>query len=591
MFDPGRDFAKPKLNVALIKKKAKKVKQETRTRCSGNNLMNNLLSNFQSHKSERLKKQKLNEKPKKEKSRKRSRRSASPESIRSASSDSRRSRSPPKRKRKIRSPSPKNSFSPSEHQQQRRSNSINRTKRDYFYMKKEKHRRRSRTPDEDIPQNYLDKKRTPPRDGDRRRSRESNRQRSPDGKIGSYDNNSECQSSSEHSYMPHALIRENGIKSEKIRNISRRKRNQEYETDEKTKTYRPSKLNNIVEDRSRNDRKNRSPSPHRSRRRHRSSRSNSKTRHPRRSRSNSRSRKKISSGERGRSRRRRSRTRSPSVERYTRIDDRSRNDSSYVTSIVSVDDEKMPSRKDYDLPVTFENNSQWRSLLTDEHHRSYAGHLPSAFSPELLDEWWTIAMKNIEWKQPEVNGKLLQRFAAFYVQKGCKCRYRYSGTEWPGVEYPDWFIEITRAVMKKINFPNCLPNSCNINYYEDGHQCVGWHSDNEHLFQSKHRDCLIISLSLGASRKFQIRRQWTQETPVTIDLNNGDLMTMEGLFQRFYSHRVPREAHIREPRINFTWRWITLHFRTDGCPKDGRNSGAPGHSFPYLKLKHTRPKS
>ena len=57
------------------------------------------------------------------------------------------------------------------------------------------------------------------------------------------------------------------------------------------------------------------------------------------------------------------------------------------------------------------------------------------------------------------------------------------------------------------------------------------------------------------------------KTPTTIALRNGDLMTMEGLFQRFYSHRVPRESNIQEPRINFTWRWITLHFRTDGCSK------------------------
>lgn len=70
------------------------------------------------------------------------------------------------------------------------------------------------------------------------------------------------------------------------------------------------------------------------------------------------------------------------------------------------------------------------------------------------------------------------------------------------------------------------PNSANLNYYADGIQSVGWHSDDENLFGGKRQelssrscvqdlniviyacmefawqDCSIISLSLGGRREF-----------------------------------------------------------------------------------------
>eukprot|EP00404_Azadinium_spinosum_P042456 CAMPEP_0180826560 /NCGR_PEP_ID=MMETSP1038_2-20121128/73611_1 /TAXON_ID=632150 /ORGANISM="Azadinium spinosum, Strain 3D9" /LENGTH=60 /DNA_ID=CAMNT_0022869181 /DNA_START=45 /DNA_END=224 /DNA_ORIENTATION=- len=39
---------------------------------------------------------------------------------------------------------------------------------------------------------------------------------------------------------------------------------------------------------------------------------------------------------------------------------------------------------------------------------------------------------------------------------------------------------------------------------------------------------------------------------------------MEGLTQKHYMHRVPRERFVAQPRINLTWRYIVEHCR--GCP-------------------------
>jgi len=146
-----------------------------------------------------------------------------------------------------------------------------------------------------------------------------------------------------------------------------------------------------------------------------------------------------------------------------------------------------------------------------------------------------------------------------------KGNYQYSGLNWPGKEFPEWFIKITKIIMTNFNLKK-MPNSCNINLYKDGSEGVGWHSDNESIFQSKYRDSMIISLSLGATRKFQFKKQANNNNPISINLKSGDILTMEGLFQRFYFHRIIPEYYIEKNRVNFTWRWITLHRKVDQCP-------------------------
>lgn len=96
---------------------------------------------------------------------------------------------------------------------------------------------------------------------------------------------------------------------------------------------------------------------------------------------------------------------------------------------------------------------------------------------------------------------------------------------------------------------------------------MGWHSDDEKLFQGKFQDILIVSLSLGVARKFELRVNWPENgerTVRNIRLGAGDLMTMEGMTQKHYMHRVPKEDNIQGPRINLTWRWIVRH--TAKCP-------------------------
>ena len=127
----------------------------------------------------------------------------------------------------------------------------------------------------------------------------------------------------------------------------------------------------------------------------------------------------------------------------------------------------------------------------------------------------------------------------------------------------DWFIDITRCICKECGLTG-LPDSCNVNYYENGKQYVKWHTDNEALFQGTQREILILSLSLGSTRDFEFRAKNQEGQVHRLPLLNGDICVMEGLCQKYYSHRVPQSDEHRAGRINFTWRWIVQHH--ESCP-------------------------
>lgn len=208
-------------------------------------------------------------------------------------------------------------------------------------------------------------------------------------------------------------------------------------------------------------------------------------------------------------------------------------------------------------------SSGWKLHLEDPLRRSFVSFRESAFPRSKLREWFQKLHDSIEWNRPKVGLRRLPRSAAWLVGKGCRCTYRYSGTAWPALTMESWFQEITEQVCKVCGIRE-PPNSCNANLYEDGSQAVGWHADDEPLFDATSRDALIVSLSLGATRHFELRPNDEPEEITRMTLADGDLCTMEGLVQKHYQHRVPTQRNISEPRINLTWRWIVAH--DPNCP-------------------------
>uniref|UniRef100_A0A7S4S7P7 Fe2OG dioxygenase domain-containing protein n=1 Tax=Alexandrium monilatum TaxID=311494 RepID=A0A7S4S7P7_9DINO len=210
----------------------------------------------------------------------------------------------------------------------------------------------------------------------------------------------------------------------------------------------------------------------------------------------------------------------------------------------------------------------WSYLLADQRRQCFAAHMPRALDAEVSQRLMQEARRS-EWLQPSGRLGLIPRKTLWLVREPCTCHYLYGGLQVEPRPFPRWVQEAMEICMPLcgLSDPKSWPNSCNLNLYVDGGMSVGWHSDDERLFQGKFSDCRIVSLSLGTRRKFEMRLNWPEEgerQSWQVFLGDGDLLTMEGMMQKHFQHRVPREDNVTAPRINLTWRWVARH--APRCP-------------------------
>ncbi|PRP99676.1 alpha-ketoglutarate-dependent dioxygenase AlkB family protein [Enhygromyxa salina] len=124
---------------------------------------------------------------------------------------------------------------------------------------------------------------------------------------------------------------------------------------------------------------------------------------------------------------------------------------------------------------------------------------------------------------------------------------------WSGIEMQPlpWAPEIAkvrdavqRATKRKFN-------SVLLNYYRDGNDTVGWHSDDE---PGLGLDPFIASVSVGVERDFVLRRIGDPKRQLSVSLSNGSLLVMSGQTQATWQHAVPRRKRVKGPRVNLTFR-------------------------------------
>ncbi len=129
--------------------------------------------------------------------------------------------------------------------------------------------------------------------------------------------------------------------------------------------------------------------------------------------------------------------------------------------------------------------------------------------------------------------------------------YRYSGAEFVPHPWPP----ALRAMRGRLQAEGIGRfNSVLLNRYRGGGDYMGWHSDDEPELGPAP---VIASLSLGAARRFLLRRRDDPARKAEYLLGHGDLLVMAGQTQRFYQHALPKMARVQGERINLTFRWIT----------------------------------
>lgn len=175
------------------------------------------------------------------------------------------------------------------------------------------------------------------------------------------------------------------------------------------------------------------------------------------------------------------------------------------------------------------------------------------FTPTEAKNYFELLQNNINWKQEEVKfyGKTfpVPRKTAWYGYEGFN--YSYSGiTCFPEI-WTKELLEIKKEIEKFI--PDEDFTSVLLNLYNNGNDKMGWHADDE---KELGINPTIASVSLGETRRFDIKHKQNPELHYKFELTSGSLLIMRGALQHHWVHQIPAQKKVKEPRINLTFRTI-----------------------------------
>jgi alkylated DNA repair dioxygenase AlkB len=148
--------------------------------------------------------------------------------------------------------------------------------------------------------------------------------------------------------------------------------------------------------------------------------------------------------------------------------------------------------------------------------------------------------------------------------------YTYSRARYLPRPWPDALCALRERLRQEsgTDFNGVLAN-----LYRDGNDSMGWHADDEPELGVRP---LIASLSLGATRRFVLRRRDASAgNPdpahrLAIELGHGSLLWMGGDTQLHYRHALPKTSRAVGMRVNLTFR------KLEAAPTLERASG--GHA-------------
>lgn len=178
-------------------------------------------------------------------------------------------------------------------------------------------------------------------------------------------------------------------------------------------------------------------------------------------------------------------------------------------------------------------------------------YIPDFLKPSEGYFFYNCIHDAVDWQQQTV--KLFEkeyrspRLSAWYGNP--EAVYRYSGT----VNVPrPWFDELQTLRDRVQRSTHCRFNSVLLNYYRDGNDGMGCHSDDE---KELGEHPVIASVSLGETRRFIFHpRKFNSAKSIRLNLTHGSLLIMSGCCQRHWKHSIPKSKKPTGPRINLTFR-------------------------------------
>lgn len=179
-------------------------------------------------------------------------------------------------------------------------------------------------------------------------------------------------------------------------------------------------------------------------------------------------------------------------------------------------------------------------------------YVPQFFSSIESDKMFKVLKEELDWKHQSIMlfGKevMQPRLTAWYADEGV--RYTYSGRLH---EPMPWHPLLDRLRHHFASHFHIRLNSVLANDYRHGSDSMGWHSDDEPELGKQPN---IVSLSLGQSRRFLIRRRQDFKQKWELSAEHGSVLYMSGNSQHDFQHAIPKEPKAAGERINLTFRWV-----------------------------------
>ncbi len=198
--------------------------------------------------------------------------------------------------------------------------------------------------------------------------------------------------------------------------------------------------------------------------------------------------------------------------------------------------------------LLFQSPSKLESLSLADASVSY---MPNFLKPDDANELYQKFCAELAWRQDSIKmyGKSVKipRLQAWYGDP--EAAYRYSGLEM--IPIP-WTLELLSLKKRIEQLTGAAFNSVLANWYRDGQDSMGWHSDDEPELGVQPT---IASVTLGQVRDFDFKHKHTGQK-YRIALENGSLLLMAQETQKNWQHGIAKRTRPLNGRINLTFRQI-----------------------------------
>jgi len=139
--------------------------------------------------------------------------------------------------------------------------------------------------------------------------------------------------------------------------------------------------------------------------------------------------------------------------------------------------------------------------------------------------------------------------------------YKFAHSTVSAKPWPQFLLSIRDEMEKYLIDHNIIPNLNKrlnyvlVNYYSDGNDYIGFHSDDEEDLIKINDETIVVSLSFGVTREFLFSHKY-QCLKHKLYLDHGDLLIMRGKTQQYWKHSLPKRPRVNLSRYNLTFRFM-----------------------------------